>query len=138
MLSMQDDPRYVRAAFAAGASGYLPKEAADLELVEAVREVAAGRPFVHPSVGARLALADADAESSGHEPLSDRERKVLQLLALGHTNQEIARLLVISVRTVETHRAHISRKLGLRTRAELVRYALATGQLQPFDNVPAA
>ena len=130
MLSMQDDPTYVRRAFAAGATGYLVKEAADIELVQAVREVAAGRSFVHPALGARLAGAEPVVESPGKELLSEREGEVLRLLALGHTNQEIARMLAISVRTVETHRAHVMHKLGLRTRAEIVRYALATRQLE--------
>jgi DNA-binding NarL/FixJ family response regulator len=133
MLSMQDDPTYVRKSFAAGASGYVPKEAADVELVHAIREVAAGRHFVHPTVGARLASADAEAEAVGSDPLSEREHEVFHLLALGHTNQEIAAMLGISVRTVETHRARIVEKLGLRTRAELVRHAIATGQLGPVD-----
>jgi len=131
VLSMQDDPTYVRKAFAAGASGYLPKEAADVELVQAIRDVAAGRHFVHPAVGARLAAAEAEAPSP--DPLSAREHQVLHLLALGHTNQEVAGMLAISVRTVETHRARIVEKLGLRTRAELVRYAIATGQLEPVE-----
>jgi len=138
MLSMQDDPTYVRKAFAAGATGYLLKEAADAELVQAVREVAAGRSFVHPALGARLAAAEPNTPSSGHEPLSEREHEVLRLLALGHTNQEIAKLLSISVRTVETHRAHLVRKLGLKTRAEIVRYALATGQLEAPQSVATA
>jgi two-component system response regulator NreC len=125
VLSMQDDPSYVREAFSAGASGYLLKEAADNELVEAVREVAAGRRYVHPVLGARLAAADTDAEAKvAADPLSAREREVLRLLALGHTNQEIAKTLYISVRTAETHRAHIMQKLRLATRADLVRYAL--------------
>jgi len=130
VLSMQDDPSYVRRAFAAGASGYLLKEAADEELIEAVREVAEGRRYVHPLLGAKLASAEAPS-ADGSDPLSGREREVLRLLALGHTNQEIAALLFISVRTAETHRAHIMRKLGLSTRAEIVRYVLANGQLQP-------
>jgi len=131
VLSMQDDPSYVRRAFAAGASGYLLKEAADEELVEAVHEVATGRRYVHPLLGARLAAPDAASDGrAARDPLSDREREVLRLLALGHTNQEIAKLLFISVRTAETHRAHIMRKLGVSTRAEIVRYALANGQLQ--------
>src|SRR5262245_40807518 len=133
MLSMQDDPTYVRKSFSAGASGYVPKEAADAELVHAVREVAAGRHYVHPSVGARLAAADAAAESAGPDPLTGREHEVLHLLALGHTNQEIAAMLTISVRTVETHRARIVEKLGRKTPAELVRHAIATGQLEPLD-----
>ena len=134
ILSMQDDPRYVREAFAAGASGYVLKEAVDADVVEAVREVAKGNLYVHPSLGARLAVADAEATAKAEaDPLSDREREVLRLLALGHTNQEIARMLFISVRTAETHRAHIMQKLRLQTRAELVRYALAEGLLEQTD-----
>ena len=130
VLSMQDDPRYVREAFAAGARGYVLKEAADTELVTAIREIARGRSYVHPALGARMAAADAAAaDAAEHDPLSDREREVLRLLALGHTNQEIAEMLFISVRTAETHRAHIMQKLRLETRAELVRYALAQGLL---------
>ena len=109
VLSMQDDPRYVREAFAQGASGYVLKEAADTEVVE--------------SEARQRDEADSD-------PLSEREREVLRLLALGHTNQEIAKLLYISVRTAESHRAHIMQKLRLGTRAELVRYALAHGLLE--------
>ena len=131
VLSMQDDPSYVREAFAVGASGYLLKEAADVEVVQAIRDVAAGNRYVHPALGARLAQAEVDAaKKSADDPLSDREREVLKLLALGHTNQEIAKELFISVRTAETHRAHIMRKLGLGTRADLVRYALANGYLE--------
>jgi two-component system, NarL family, response regulator NreC len=130
VLSMEDDPRYVREAFAAGASGYVLKEAADSELVAALKQIAAGERYVHPALGARMAVAEAEAAARAEEdPLSDREREVLRLLALGHTNQEIAKTLFISVRTAETHRAHIMRKLRLRTRAELVRYALAQGLL---------
>jgi len=130
VLSMQDDPSYVREAFAAGASGYVLKEAIDVEVVQAVREVAAGRKYVHPALGARLAASEAeDAAKAASDPLSEREREVLRLLALGHTNQEIAKMLYISVRTAETHRAHIMQKLGLQTRAELVRHALASGLL---------
>ena len=130
MLSMQDDPSYVREAFAAGASGYMLKEAADVELMQAVREVATGGRYVHPTLGARLAQAEVEAaRRAADDPLSDREREVLRLLALGHTNQEIAKRLFISVRTAETHRAHIMQKLDLGTRAELVHYALASGLL---------
>jgi two-component system response regulator NreC len=131
ILSMQDDPRYVREAFAAGASGYVLKEAADTELVTAVREVAAGGRYVHPALGARIATADAEAErSAAEDPLSEREREVLRLLALGHTNQEVAKMLFVSVRTTETHRAHIMQKLRISTRAELVRYAISRGVLE--------
>jgi two-component system response regulator NreC len=127
---MQDDPNYVREAFGAGAMGYVLKEAADTEVVTAVREVAQGGRYVDPSLGARLATAEAEARARAEEdPLSEREREVLRLLALGHTNQEIAKLLFISVRTAETHRAHIMQKLRLSTRAELVRYAIASGLL---------
>ena len=131
VLSMQDDPRYVREAFAAGASGYVLKEAADVEVVQAVREVAGGGRYVHPELGARLVAAEtAERRRAEEDPLSDREREVLRMLALGHTNQEIAKMLYISVRTAETHRAHIMQKLRLTTRAELVRYALQHGLLE--------
>ena len=130
LLSMQDDPRYVREAFAAGASGYVLKEAADMEVVAAVREVARGGRYVNPELGARLVTADAEAARRAEEdPLSNREREVLCLLALGHTNQEIATQLYISTRTVETHRGHIMHKLLFRSRGELVRYAIAQGLL---------
>jgi two-component system response regulator NreC len=130
VLSMQDDPRYVHEAFEAGASGYVLKEAADTDVVGAVRAVAAGERYVHPALGARLVAAEAaERRRAEEDPLSEREREVLRLLALGHTNQEIAGLLYISVRTAETHRAHIMQKLGLSNRAELVRYALEQGLL---------
>jgi len=130
VLSMQDDPRYVREAFAAGASGYVLKEAADTEVVQAVRAVAGGERYVHPVLGARLIAADAEERRrAAEDPLSEREREVLRLLALGHTNQEIAKQLFISVRTAETHRAHIMQKLHLASRADLVRYALDEGLL---------
>jgi two-component system response regulator NreC len=132
VLSMQDDPRYVREAFDAGARGYVLKEAADVEVVAAVREVARGGRYVHPELGARLIAADAAAaKKAEQDPLSDREREVLRLLALGHTNQEIAQQLYISVRTAETHRAHIMQKLRLSSRAELVRYAIDQSLLEP-------
>jgi two-component system response regulator NreC len=131
VLSMQDDPRYVREAFDAGASGYVLKEAADTEVVAAVRAVAAGERYVHPALGARLIAAEAEERKRAEaDPLSDREREVLRLLALGHTNQEIAQMLYISVRTAETHRAHIMQKLRLSNRAELVRYAISEGLLE--------
>ena len=130
ILSMQDDPRYVQEAFDAGASGYVLKEAADTEVVAAVRAVAGGEHYVHPALGARLVeAAAAERKRAEVDPLSEREREVLRLLALGHTNQEIAKMLYISVRTAETHRAHIMQKLGLSSRAELVRYALSEGLL---------
>jgi two-component system response regulator NreC len=131
VLSMQDDPQYVRQAFANGANGYILKEAADTEVVTAIREVAAGNNYVHPTLGARLIAAEtAEARRAEEDPLSDREREVLRLLALGHTNQEISAQLFISVRTAETHRAHIMQKLRLTSRAELVRYAIEQGVLE--------
>ncbi len=134
VLSMQDDPTYVREAFAAGASGYVLKEAADEEVVGAIRDVAGGGRYVHPALGARLVAADAEERArSEADPLTEREREVLRLLALGHTNQEIAKSLFLSVRTVETHRAHIMQKLRLSTRAELVHYAMEQGLLEPQD-----
>jgi len=125
ILGGQDDPQAVQEAFAAGASGYV---LADTEIVAAVREVNAGGRYVNPELGARLVAAESQAVR--RDGLSEREHEVLRLLALGHTNQEIAKQLVISVRTAETHRAHIMQKLGLSSRAELVRYALDRGLLQ--------
>lgn len=125
-LSMHDQARDVRQAFDAGADGYLLKSAADEDLVRAVRAVASGERYVHPSLGAVLA-APATAGPLGE--LTSREREVLRLLALGHTNQEIAESLVVSVRTVESHRAHVMTKLRVTTRAGLVRAALDAGLL---------
>ena len=132
VLSMQDGPRYVRAAFEAGASGYVLKEAADTEVVAAIRAVSAGERYVHPALGAKLIAADAEERRRAEQDtLSEREREVLRLLALGHANKDIAKQLFISVRTTETHRAHIMQKLSLSSRAELVRYALSEGLLKP-------
>jgi two-component system response regulator NreC len=106
------------------------KEAADAEVVAAVRDVASGQRYVHPTLGARLVAAEAEERARADEdPLSEREHEILRLLALGHTNQEIASQLYLSVRTVETHRAHIMQKLRIATRAELVRYAIDHGML---------
>jgi two-component system, NarL family, response regulator NreC len=129
VLTMQEDPEFARQALRAGAAGYVLKEAADSELVEAVRRAAAGETYLNPRLGA--ALAAAPPAQSGHpDDLSDREVEVLRLIALGHTNAEIAAQLFLSVRTVESHRAHIQQKLRLSTRAELVRYALERGLLE--------
>jgi len=123
VLTMQDDPAFARQALQAGALGFVLKEAADEELLEAVRLAAAGDTYLNPRLGARMA-ATPDGPVGGLAELSDREIEVLRLIALGHTNNEIAEQLFLSVRTVETHRAHIQQKLGVSTRAELVRYAL--------------
>ena len=125
VTTMTDDPRFAREAIAAGASGYVLKDDAHRDLPEAIRRVASGDSFVTQRVGSVLA-AYADRAT---DPLSEREVDVLRLIALGHTNAEIGRLLQISVRTVETHRAHIQRKLGVSTRAQLVNYALRRGLL---------
>ena len=132
VFSADSDPALLRAAFAAGASGYIVKDAAEGELRTAIHEIAGGGRYVHPSLGAQLVAAEEEeaAAKSQASPLSPREREVLRLLALGHTNQEIARTLAISVRTVETHRTRIMRKLGAETRADLVGYALAEGLIQ--------
>jgi two-component system response regulator NreC len=121
VLTMQDDPAFAREAMRAGALGYVLKEAADSELVDAVRTAASGDTYLHPRLGARLA---AEPERDALDGLTEREREVLRLIALGHTNSEIADQLYLSVRTVESHRAHIQQKLRVSTRAELVRYAL--------------
>jgi DNA-binding NarL/FixJ family response regulator len=132
ILTVHDDVGYLRKAFDAGASGYLVKEAADVELVQAVRTVAAGGQYVHPSLGAALLAPEAahpKLAGPGGE-LSEREQEVLRLIALGLTNAEIGERLYVSVRTVETHRAHIHQKLNLKTRAELVGFARDAGLLE--------
>jgi DNA-binding NarL/FixJ family response regulator len=126
VLTMLDDLQVVRSVLSAGARGYLPKGAAGADLIDAVRRVARGDDYLDHSVGVALARGE---ERGSEEPvyLSEREMSVGRLLALGHTNAEVADLLIISVRTVETYRAHLFRKLGVHTRAELVRAALRTG-----------
>ncbi len=128
VLTMQNEPAFARRALQAGVRGYVLKEAADAELVQAVRSAAAGDTYLQPALGARLA-AGADARGEADE-LSERERDVLRLIALGHTNAEVAEQLYISIRTVESHRAHIQQKLRLSSRAELVRYALERGLVE--------
>jgi DNA-binding NarL/FixJ family response regulator len=128
VVSSQAAASSVRHALTAGAAGYLPKRASDRELVSAIQLVADGGGYVDPELGAKLVN---DNGSPALEPLSDRERDIVQLLALGYTNQEIGKKLFISVRTVDTHRAHIMRKLELETRAELVMFALANGVIGP-------
>jgi two-component system response regulator NreC len=123
VLTMQDDPAFAREALQAGARGYVLKHAAGTELVQAIRAAAGGGTWLNPDLGARVA-ATPDASGGALAELTERELEVLRLIALGHTNNEIAGQLFLSVRTVETHRAHIQQKLGRSTRAELVRYAL--------------
>jgi two-component system response regulator NreC len=122
VLTMQNDPAFAREALRAGAIGYVLKEAADTELVQAVRLAAEGRTYLNPELGARLA-AEPPAPSGPPDDLSPREVEVLKLIALGHTNSEIAQNLFLSVRTVESHRAHIQQKTRRTTRADLVAYA---------------
>ena len=126
VLTMQNDPAFARRALQSGARAYVLKEAADAELVQAIEAARDGRTYVNPSLGARLA-AEPPKPAGPPDGLSDREVEILRLIALGHTNTEIAEQLFLSVRTVETHRAHIQQKLGRTTRAELVRYALDEG-----------
>lgn len=123
VLTMQEDPAFAREALRAGARGYVLKHSAGTELVQAIRAAAGGGTWLNPDLGARMA-ATPDGPVGALAELSERELEVLRLIALGHTNNEIAQQLFLSVRTVETHRAHIQQKLGVSTRAELVRYAL--------------
>jgi two-component system response regulator NreC len=118
ILSMQDEPSYARKAFELGAQGYVVKDAADDELAAAIDAVLEDRIYVHPAIAARLVVREPE------DDLTEREREILRLIALGYTNQEIAGQLFLSVRTIEAHRRHILDKLRLKTRADLVRYAL--------------
>src|SRR5947209_14409468 len=127
VLTMQEDPAFAREALRAGALAYVLKEAAESELVEAVRRAAAGEIYLNPQLGARIA---AEPPPGPPDDLTEREVEVLRRIALGHTNREIADQLYLSVRTVETHRQHIQRKLGLDTRAELVAYAVKHGMFE--------
>jgi two-component system response regulator NreC len=129
VLTMQSDTAFARKALQAGAKGYVLKEAADDELVEAVRAAAQGETYLNPRLGARLA-AEPPAPVGPPDDLTEREVEILRLIALGHTNGEIASQLYLSVRTVESHRAHIQQKLRRTTRAELVRYALDKGLVE--------
>jgi two-component system response regulator NreC len=126
VLSMQDEPARVEQAFAAGADGYLVKDAAEGELVAAIEALLRGERYLYPPLGAAMVRASTAPPS---DPLTDREREIVRLLALGHTNSEIAGMVHLSVRTIETHRAHAMAKLRLATRAELVRWALEQGLL---------
>ena len=125
VLTMQREPAFARAALRAGASGFVAKHAAAAELVSAIRAVVDGETYINPDLGARMAREPE--EPPAPDELTPREAEVLGLLALGYTNPEIAERLVLSVRTVETHRANIQRKAGLSSRAELIAYAIEHG-----------
>lgn len=132
ILTMHDDPQYLRTALKQGAMGYVLKKAADAELISAIRAVLRGEMYVHPSM-TRVLLEDmlpkAETAPDAWETLSEREQEVLKLVALGHTSAEIAALLNLSDKTVETYRARGMEKLGLKNRAALVRFALKKGLL---------
>jgi two-component system response regulator NreC len=125
VLTMQNSPAFVREALRSGALGYVTKEAADTDVVEAVRLAASGQSYLEPGLGARLATEPED--DGPPDGLSGREAEVLGLIALGHTNGEIAEKLYLSVRTIESHRSHVQQKLRLTTRSQLVHYALQHG-----------
>ncbi len=129
VLTMQDDPGFARQALQSGALGFVLKEAADEELLEAIRLAASGENYLNPRLGAKLAT-QPNLPSGPPDDLSEREVEVLRLIALGHTNTEIAQQLFLSTRTVETHRAHIQQKIRRTSRAELVRYALENGLVE--------
>lgn len=139
ILSMHDDESYMREALRAGASGYALKKAADTELLSAIRAVRRGEMFLDPSLTkivvneliGSVGKGKSDGEESGLDRLSDREREVLRLLSQGHTSQEVANSLCVSLKSVETYKARLMGKLGLRSRAQLVRYALQVGLLSP-------
>ncbi len=124
LLSMYDDERYVHDALRAGAAGYVLKRQADAELIEAVRSVAAGGRFVSDLPGVTL---DGDLR----DPLTPRELDVVKLIAEAYTNRQIAEILQVSEKTVESHRANVLSKLGMRDRVELVRYAIKRGLVEP-------
>jgi two-component system response regulator NreC len=144
VLTMHEEPSYLRAVLAAGGSGYVAKSAVDGELLAAIRSVAQGRTFVtinlsdsetHQVLGDR-ATCTASAPRAPVQLLSPREQEALKLLAQGYTNQEVGTRLCLSVKTIETYRARIVDKLGLRSRADLTRYALEMGLLNPVPSSP--
>jgi len=148
VLTMHDDLAYLRSALAAGGAGYVVKKAADSELLSAIRAVYRGHMFVDLASGgnfaqdplANSATRDAARQGGAKSLLSQREQEVLVMLAQGHTSQQIADRLHLSVKTVETYRSRIAEKLELRGRADLVRYALEIGILGPevFSQNPEA
>lgn len=136
VLTMHDDEEYLRAVLRVGAKGYVLKKAADVELLSAIRTVARGEMFIYPSMAAELVYrqlvspGDTEREEKNVKLLSDREREVLRYLALGHTNHEIADMLHVSIKTVETYKGRLMEKLEMRKRADLVRYALDHGIIE--------
>jgi DNA-binding NarL/FixJ family response regulator len=133
MLSMHDNEQYFFEALKAGASGYVLKSAADRDLVEACRATMRGEPFIYPAAVAALIrdhLEKAGGEAQPREILTPRELEILKLIAEAHTSKEIAQMLVISIKTVERHRANILEKLGMRDRVELTRYAIRRGLVE--------
>ncbi len=146
VLTMHDVPAYLRSALAAGAAGYVVKSAADTELLSAIRSVHRGRPALDPTLAATVVQGALGKRVSGVQArgrlnlLSPREREVLDLVAQGYTNQQVADRLGLSVKTVETYRTRLVEKLGLRSRADLVRYAVDSGLFgssQPHPEEPA-
>lgn len=138
VLTMHDDEGYLGRVLEAGGSGYVVKKAADMELLSAIRAVKRGEFYVHSSLTKALVEGTFDRRGAREgrpldhfEELSDREKEVLRFLARGYTNQQIADALFLSVKTIETYRARLMEKLNLRTRAELVQYALHKGLLTP-------
>ena len=134
VLTMHDDEEYMKAVIRAGGKGYVLKKAADVELLSAIRTVARGELYIYPPLAAALLYQIVGPQTPGinekkEKGLSEREREVLKYLALGHTNQDIAELLHISVKTVETYKTRVMEKLDLRKRAELVRYAMENGMI---------
>lgn len=127
VLTMQSDPRTARDLMRAGAAAYVLKQAADRQLGEAIRAVAAGGSFIDPELGGALAKLEADPL----EDLSERELELLRLIALGHTNREIGEQLYLSVRAIEVNRSKLFEKLGVESRPELVRFAIAHGVVAP-------
>lgn len=132
VLTMHDDEEYMKAVIRAGGKGYVLKKAADVELLSAIRTVSRGELYIYPPMAGALLYQIVTPETSRRKEkkekgLSEREREVLKYLALGHTNQDIANLLHISVKTVETYKTRVMEKLDLRKRAELVRYAMENG-----------
>jgi DNA-binding NarL/FixJ family response regulator len=132
ILSMHDDERYLFEALRAGASGYVLKREADQELVDAARAVVRGEAFL-TNAAERSLIRDwmADSSTGPTEPLTPREQEVIKLIAEAHTNAQIAEILHLSEKTVESHRANLLRKLGMRDRVELVRYAIRRGLVEP-------